>query len=90
MQKALAIAQRIMHNGRMRTHSDIVKAIGAAELAELTGAPLPTVYSWSQRNSIPAEHWPVFVKDGAATLEELAAGVKPRERKSPDDARAAA
>lgn len=63
----------------MRSHSDIVKAIGAAELADLTGAALPTVYSWSQRNSIPADHWQALVTAGHCTAEELMAGAaKPK------------
>ena len=58
----------------MRSHSEIVKAIGAADLAALTGAALPTVYSWSQRNSIPADHWLVIVDKGHCSAAELMAG----------------
>ena len=65
----------------MRTHSDIVAAADCDKIAELRGASIHTVRSWGQRNSIPAEHWPTFIALGSATLEELAAGVKPRERK---------
>lgn len=63
-----------MHNRRMRTHSEIVKAIGAAELAALTGAALPTVYSWGQRDSIPADHWLTLVDKGHCSADELMAG----------------
>lgn len=63
-----------MHNRGMRSHSDIVKAIGAADLAALTGAALPTVYSWSQRNSIPADHWLALVEKGHCSAAELMAG----------------
>lgn len=73
----------------MRTHSEIVAAADRDKLAELCGASIHTVRSWGQRNSIPAEHWSIFVQSGAATLEELVAGVKPR-RKDADEAQAAA
>jgi hypothetical protein len=63
-----------MHNVRMRNHTDIVKDAGANVVAELTGSPLSTVYSWAQRNSIPADHWLVLVEKGHTTAEELMAG----------------
>jgi hypothetical protein len=63
----------------MRTHSDIVAAADCDRIAELRGASIHTVRSWGQRNSIPAEHWPAFIEAQAATLDELAAGVKPRK-----------
>lgn len=75
----------------MRTHSEIVAAADCAKVAELRGASIHTVRSWGQRNSIPAEHWAAFLETGAATLEELAAGVKPRKAKdSGEPTRAAA
>ena len=58
----------------MRTHSQIVRDVGAAELAALTKAALPTVYSWSQRNSIPADQWLALVENDHATADELMAG----------------
>jgi transposase len=63
----------------MRTHSEIVGAANCEEIAQARGVSIHTVRSWGQRNSIPAEHWPAFLTAGAATLEELAAGVKPRK-----------
>lgn len=74
----------------MRTHSEIVADADCEKIAELRGASIHTVRSWGQRNSIPAEHWPAFVSAGAATLEELAAGVKPRKPRDAEPARAAA
>lgn len=68
----------------MKTHADIVAAADVLKLAADCGVSVHTVRSWGQRNSIPAEHWPVFVEAGKATLVELAAGVKPRARKAPD------
>jgi hypothetical protein len=64
----------------MRTHADIVAAADCDKIAGLRGASIHTVRSWGQRNSIPAEHWPTFIAEGAATLEELVAGVKPRAK----------
>ena len=66
----------------MRTHSEIVAAADCEQIAQARQASIHTVRSWGQRNSIPAEHWPAFIEAGAATLDELAAGVKPRERKA--------
>lgn len=66
----------------MRTHAEIVAAADCDKIAEMREASIHTVRSWGQRNNIPAEHWPAFVQIGAATLEELAAGVKPRERRA--------
>lgn len=58
----------------MRSHSDIVKAVGPAEMAELTGRPITTVRSWAQRNSIPSDHWLTLVSEGHCTADELMAG----------------
>ena len=57
----------------MRTHSQIVKAAGTAEaVAEQRGVSVHTVRSWMQRDSIPAEHWAAFARNGWASLDELA------------------
>jgi hypothetical protein len=57
----------------MRTHSEIVKAVGSPEkVAEHCGVSVHTVRSWIQRDSIPADQWAAFAKDEWATLEELA------------------
>lgn len=58
----------------MRNHTDIVKAIGPEVLAELTGAPITTVRSWAQRNSIPSDHWLVLVSEKHCSAEELMQG----------------
>lgn len=57
----------------MRTHSDILRSIGADTVAERRGVPLNTARSWITRDKIPDEHWHAFASEGAATLEELAA-----------------
>lgn len=64
-----------MHNRLMRSHPEIVKAIGAANIAELTGCSIHTVRSWAQRGRIPADHWQVLVLEGHATAAELMAGL---------------
>jgi oligoribonuclease (3'-5' exoribonuclease) len=74
----------------MRTHSDIVAAADRDKIAGLCGASIHTVRSWGQRNSIPAEHWPIFIQVDAASLEELAAGVKPRRKAGDEPQQAAA
>jgi hypothetical protein len=66
----------------MRDHPDIVRAAGVEAVADATTASTHTVRSWIQRGSIPAEHWKLFADKEWATLEELAATVKPRERKA--------
>jgi hypothetical protein len=58
----------------MRSHTEIVKATGANVVAELTGCPPSTVYSWARRNSIPADHWLVLVAEGHCTAAELMSG----------------
>lgn len=71
MQKALAILWRKMHYRAMRTHSDIIKAAGARQIADMRGLPIHTVRSWQQRDSIPSEHWQPLVLAEIATLDEL-------------------
>lgn len=67
----------------MRTHAEIVAAAGPSEeIALRCGVSLHTVRSWQQRNNIPPDMWAIFVNDGKAVLEELAAGVKQRKRKA--------
>jgi hypothetical protein len=62
-----------MHNGGMRNHTDIIRAIGETAVAELTEAPVLTVRSWAQRDSIPSKHWVVLVGAGHCTAEDLMA-----------------
>ena len=56
----------------MRTHTEIVDAIGAEKLATLFGLPLSTTRSRSRRNSIPAEFWLGFRARRWAKYDELA------------------
>ncbi len=58
----------------MRTHKEIIRAVGAQALHDALGLvdKLHTVKSWAQRDSIPAEHWKVMADKSFATLEELA------------------
>jgi hypothetical protein len=63
----------------MHSHSAIVKNAGTAEaVAERRRVSVHTVRSWIKRDSIPPEHWEAFAKDGAATLEQLAAAAARR------------
>ena len=63
-----------------RTHADIVKEIGPANIAQRRGLSIHTVRSWIVRDSIPSEHWAAFAADGWASLEELALGRCPEGR----------
>jgi hypothetical protein len=57
----------------MRTHAEIVGAAGKPEEVALRRAvSVHTVRSWIQRDSIPAEHWAAFARDGVTTTDELA------------------
>jgi hypothetical protein len=62
-----------MHNEGMRNHTEIIRAVGEAQVAELTGAPALTVRSWAQRDSIPSKHWAVLVDKKLCTAAELMA-----------------
>lgn len=62
-----------MHNGGMRTHSDIIRAAEAQAIADLTKASINTVRSWAQRNSIPSEYWSLLIDGGHCTADELIA-----------------
>lgn len=64
-----------MHNVVMRSHTDIIEAIGVEPLADLTGKSIHTARSWVQRKRIPAEYWLLLVSEGLAKPEELMAGV---------------
>jgi hypothetical protein len=55
-----------------RSHSEIMDAVGASNVASLLGVSVHTARSWIRRDSIPAEHWLMFSEHGHATLEELA------------------
>ena len=68
----------------MRTHAEIVRAIGAANLVRhLTAAGFtvnPSVpQKWADRDSIPGEYWSLVVDNSDATLEELAAAAAARK-----------
>jgi hypothetical protein len=71
MQKALALWKRIMHNGGMRSHSDIIRGVGAQAISDLTETSINTVRSWGQRDSIPSEYWAKLIGAGHATADEL-------------------
>ena len=63
----------------MRSHSEIVAAAGEARLVRVTRVSRHTVQSWKKRDSIPAGYWNDLAGDGLTTVEELAAGVRPRK-----------
>jgi hypothetical protein len=67
-----------MHNGAMRTHAEIIRAVGEGEIADLTGAPILTVRSWAQRDSIPSKHWGLLVSKKHCTADELMAAAAKR------------
>jgi len=47
----------------MRSHSQILKALGPTAVAAAFGLKQPsTVHSWVQRNSIPPKYWPGIVE----------------------------
>ena len=78
----------------MRSHEDIVKAVGASKLAARlpevgvqVGASTPQ--RWADRNSIPSQYWAALVSLEAATLPELAAGAGQRRRAQPQSGAAA-
>lgn len=72
----------------MRTHSQIVAAAGKPEAVAIRrGVSVHTVRSWTQRDSIPAEHWAGFAREGHATLDELAEAAEAKRRT--DEAEAA-
>lgn len=72
----------------MRTHAEIVAAAGKPEEVALRrGVSVHTVRSWIQRDSIPADHWAAFAREGHATLDELADAAEARRRS--DEAAAA-
>ncbi len=60
-----------MHNGAMRSHTKIIRDVGEDAIAVLTGAPVLTVRSWGQRNSIPSKHWETLVSKEHCTADEL-------------------
>jgi uncharacterized protein YjcR len=56
------------------THSDIVRHAGRPDdVAQSLGVSVHTVRSWIRRNSLPAEHWAKFEREGWATTRQLAA-----------------
>lgn len=57
----------------MRTHQEIIRAVGPAEIAKVTDRPITTVNSWLQRKSIPAPQWKALVDAGFASADELIA-----------------
>lgn len=62
----------------MRSHTEIIRAVGENAIADLTGAPVLTVRSWAQRNSIPSKHWELLVSNEHCTADELMAAAAKR------------
>lgn len=62
----------------MRTHTEIIRAAGEQTIADLTGAPVLTVRSWAQRDSIPSKHWELLVSKEHCTADELMAAAAKR------------
>lgn len=67
-----------MHNGGMNSHQDIIRRVGAEQVAALTGRPITTVRSWDQRGSIPAPQWKVLIDGALCTADELIDGASER------------
>ena len=63
---------------QMRSHTQIVADTGEAALVA-AGISRFTAQSWRKRNSIPPRHWALFIRLGAATLDELAVAVVARD-----------
>ncbi len=65
----------------MRSHSAIVKAVGATRLAtELGLSDAGPVHQWNRNDSIPAPYWAEIERLGHATLDELAAAAETKRR----------
>jgi len=62
----------------MRSHTEIIRSVGEEAIAALTGAPIFTVRSWGQRNSIPSKHWGALVNKEHCTADELMAAAAKR------------
>ena len=62
-----------MHNGGMRTHSEIIRHAGEDRIVAITKRPITTVRSWVRRDSIPSPEWAGLVAAELATAEELIA-----------------
>lgn len=56
----------------MRTHAEIVNAIGPVAVADRYELSIHTVRSWVARDKIPDEYWADFARRDEATLSELA------------------
>ena len=67
-----------MHNGAMRSHTEIIRSVGEGAIADLTDAPIFTVRSWIQRDSIPSKHWALLVNESHCTADELMAAAAKR------------
>ncbi len=57
----------------MRSHSEIIRTVGEAAVAQLLNVPALTVRSWAQRDSIPSKHWETLVSKEHCTADELMA-----------------
>ena len=79
----LRIAQNVLPVLAMRSHAEIVRAIGAAALTQHLNSSGFSVHPstpqrWADRNSIPGEYWSAVVATGKASLDELAAAAAAR------------
>jgi hypothetical protein len=55
----------------MRSHSEIIRTAGAQAVADLTKAPITTIRSWAQRDSIPSEYWAALIGAGYCSADDL-------------------
>jgi hypothetical protein len=67
----------------MRTHTEIIRAVGATALARGLGdlgmkVHQSTPQRWADRNSIPGQYWAAIASLQIASLEELAAAADAR------------
>lgn len=64
----------------MKTHSQIIRSVGADQVLQRTGlgVSVHTVRSWGQRNGIPGEYWAAIADAGIASLKELASAADAR------------
>lgn len=60
-----------MHNGGMRSHSEIIRIATPQTVSDLTGTSIHTVRSWVQRDSIPSEYWAALIDAHHCSADEL-------------------
>lgn len=62
----------------MRSHVEIIKSVGATEMARRLGIEPNTVHAWVRANSIPAGYWRALADAEMASLSELAEAAEAR------------